>query len=162
MKEFEKLLLGNLQETVIAPALMRVASVSVAHPNAVRASVPNIARTIQQSNFVRTGSQQANELNHTITNRINSTGTNTIGNNHINNITTNNRSVSQNSTNADIVNGNQRTMPNRILQAQNRRNTLNAIKQKLQNGFKPTINKTVGTTKMLGQSALRAVVNQLQ
>ena len=162
MKEFEKLLLGNLQETVIAPALMRVASVSVAHPNAVRAAVPNIARTIQQSNFVRTGSQQANELNHTITNRINSTGTNTIGNNHINNITTNNRSVSQNSTNADITNGNQRTMPNHILQAQNRRNTLNAIKQKLQNGFKPTINKTVGTTKMLGQSALRAVVNQLQ
>ena len=162
MKEFEKLLLGNLQETVIAPALMRVASVSVAHPNAVRAAVPNIARTIQQSNFVRTGSQQANELNHTITNRINSTGTNTIGNNHINNITTNNRSVSQNSTNADIANGNQRTLPNRILQAQNRRNTLNAIKQKLQNGFKPTINKTVGTTKMLGQSALRAVVNQLQ
>ena len=162
MKEFEKLLLGNLQETVIAPALMRVASVSIAHPNAVRAAVPNIARTIQQSNFVRTGSQQANELNHTITNRINSTGTNTIGNNHINNITTNNRSVSQNSTNADIANGNQRTLPNRILQAQNRRNTLNAIKQKLQNGFKPTINKTVGTTKMLGQSALRAVVNQLQ
>ena len=36
MKEFEKLILGNLQETVIAPALMRVASVSVAHPNAVR------------------------------------------------------------------------------------------------------------------------------
>ena len=162
MKEFEKLLLGNLQETVIAPALMRVASVSVAHPNAVRAAVPNIARTIQQSSFVRTGSQQANELNHTVTNQINSTGTNTIGNNHINNITANNRSVSQNSTNADIANGNQRTMPNRILQAQNRRNTLNAIKQKLQNGFKPTINKTVGTTKMLGQSALRAVVNQLQ
>ena len=40
MKEFEKLILGNLQETVIAPALMRVASVSVAHPNAVRAAVP--------------------------------------------------------------------------------------------------------------------------
>jgi hypothetical protein len=58
MKEFEKLILGNLQETVIAPALMRVASVSVAHPNAVRAAVPNIARTIQRSNFVRTGSQQ--------------------------------------------------------------------------------------------------------
>lgn len=162
MKEFEKLLLGNLQETVIAPALMRVASVSIAHPNAVRAAVPNIARTIQQSSFVRTGSQQANELNHTMTNRINSTGTNTIGNNHINNITANNRSVSQNSTNADIVNGNQRTLPNHILHAQNRRNTLNAIKQKLQNGFKPTINKTVGTTKMLGQSALGAVVNQLQ
>lgn len=161
MKEFEKLILGNLQETVIAPALMRVASVSVAHPNAVRAAVPNIARTIQQSNFVRTGSQQANELNHTVTNQINSTGNN-IGNNHINNITTNNRSVSQNSTNADIANGNQRTLPNRILQAQNRRNTLNAIKQKLSNGFKPTINKTVGATKMLGQSALRAVVNQLQ
>ena len=161
MKEFEKLLLGNLQETVIAPALMRVASVSVAHPNAVRAAVPNIARTIQRSNFVRTGSQQANELNHTVTNQINSTGNN-ISNNHINNITTNNRSVSQNSTNADIANGNQRTLPNRILQAQNRRNTLNAIKQKLQNGFKPTINKTVGTTKMLGQSALGAVVNQLQ
>lgn len=161
MKEFEKLILGNLQETVIAPALMRVASVSVAHPNAVRAAVPNIARTIQRSNFVRTGSQQANELNHTVTNQINSTGNN-IGNNHINNITTNNRSVSQNSTNADIANGNQRTLPNRILQAQNRRNTLNAIKQKLSNGFKPTINKTVGTTKMIGQSALRAVVNQLQ
>ncbi len=161
MKEFEKLILGNLQETVIAPALMRVASVSVAHPNAVRAAVPNIARTIQRSNFVRTGSQQANELNHTVTNQINSTGNN-IGNNHINNITTNNRSVSQNSTNADIANGNQRTLPNRILQAQNRRNTLNAIKQKLSNGFKPTINKTVGATKMLGQSALRAVVNQLQ
>ena len=161
MKEFEKLLLGNLQETVIAPALMRVASVSVAHPSAVRAAVPNIARTIQRSNFVRTGSQQANELNHTVTNQINSTGNN-ISNNHINNITTNNRSVSQNSTNADITNGNQRTMPNHILHAQNRRNTLNAIKQKLQNGFKPTINKTVGTTKMLGQSALRAVVNQLQ
>ena len=161
MKEFEKLILGNLQETVIAPALMRVASVSVAHPNAVRAAVPNIARTIQRSNFVRTGSQQANELNHTVTNQINSTGNN-IGNNHINNITTNNRSVSQNSTNADIANGNQRTLPNRILQAQNRRNTLNAIKQKLTNGFKPTINKTVGTTKMIGQSALRAVVNQLQ
>jgi hypothetical protein len=160
MKEFEKLILGNLQETVIAPALMRVASVSVAHPNAVRAAVPNIARTIQRSNFVRTGSQQANELNHTVTNQINSTGNN-IGNNHINNITTNNRSVSQNSTNADIANGNQRTLPNRILQAQNRRNTLNAIKQKLTNGFKPTINKTVGTTKMIGQSALRAVVNQL-
>ncbi len=160
MKEFEKLILGNLQETVIAPALMRVASVSVAHPNAVRAAVPNIARTIQRSNFVRTGSQQANELNHTVTNQINSTGNN-IGNNHINNITTNNRSVSQNSTNADIANGNQRTLPNRILQAQNRRNTLNAIKQKLSNGFKPTINKTVGTTKMIGQSALRAVVNQL-
>ena len=161
MKEFEKLILGNLQETVIAPALMRVASVSVAHPNAVRAAVPNIARTIQQSNFVRTGSQQANELNHTVTNQINSTGNN-ISNNHINNITTNNRSVSQNSTNADIANGNQRTLPNRILQAQNRRNTLNAIKQKLSNGFKPTINKTVGATKMLGQSALSAVVNQLQ
>ena len=161
MKEFEKLILGNLQETVIAPALMRVASVSIAHPNAVRADVPNIARTIQQSNFVRTGSQQANELNHTVTNQINSTGNN-IGNNHINNITANNRSVSQNSTNADIANGNQRTLPNRILQAQNRRNTLNAIKQKLSNGFKPTINKTVGATKMLGQSALRAVVNQLQ
>lgn len=161
MKEFEKLILGNLQETVIAPALMRVASVSVAHPNAVRAAVPNIARTIQRSNFVRTGSQQANELNHTVTNQINSTGNN-IGNNHINNITRNNRSVSQNSTNADIANGNQRTLPNRILQAQNRRNTLNAIKQKLTNGFKPTINKTVGTTKMIGQSALRAVVNQLQ
>ena len=161
MKEFEKLILGNLQETVIAPALMRVASVSVAHPNAVRTAVPNIARTIQRSNFVRTGSQQANELNHTVTNQINSTG-NTIGNNHINNITTNNRSVSQNSTNADIANGNQRTMPNHILQAQNRRNTLNAIKQKLPNVFKPTINKTFGTTKMLGQSALRAVVNQLQ
>jgi hypothetical protein len=161
MKEFEKLILGNLQETVIAPALMRVASVSVAHPNAVRAAVPNIARTIQRSNFVRTGSQQANELNHTVTNQINSTGNN-IGNNHINNITTNNRSVSQNSTNADIANGNQRTLPNRILQAQNRRNTLNAIKQKLTNGFKPTINKTVGTTKMIGQSALSAVVNQLQ
>jgi hypothetical protein len=161
MKEFEKLILGNLQETVIAPALMRVASVSVAHPNAVRAPVPNIARTIQRSNFVRTGSQQANELNHTVTNQINSTGNN-IGNNHINNITTNNRSVSQNSTNADIANGNQRTLPNRILQAQNRRNTLNAIKQKLTNGFKPTINKTVGTTKMIGQSALSAVVNQLQ
>ena len=57
---------------------------------------------------------------------------------------------------------NQRTLPNHILQAQNRRNTLNAIKQKLPNGFKPTINKTVGTTKMIGQSALRAVVNQLQ
>ena len=161
MKEFEKLILGNLQETVIAPALMRVASVSVAHPNAVRAAVPNIARTIQRSNFVRTGSQQANELNHTVTNRINSTGNN-IGNNHINNITTNNRSVSQNSTNADIANGNQRPLPNHILQSQNRRNTLNAIKQKLPNGFKPTINKTVGTTKMIGQSALRAVVNQLQ
>ncbi len=161
MKEFEKLLLGNLQETVIAPALMRVASVSVAHPNAVRAAVPNIARTIQRSNFVRTGSQQANELNHTVTNQINSTGNN-IGNNHINNITANNRSVSQNSTNADIANGNQRPMPNHILQAQNRRNTLNAIKQKLSNGFKPTINKTVGATKMLGQSTLRAVVNQLQ
>ena len=161
MKEFEKLILGNLQETVIAPALMRVASVSIAHPNAVRAAVPNIARTIQRSNFVRTGSQQANELNHTVTNQINSTGNN-ISNNHINNITTNNRSVSQNSTNADIANGNQRTLPNRILQAQNRRNTLNAIKQKLSNGFKPTINKTVGATKMLGQSALRAVVNQLQ
>ena len=161
MKEFEKLILGNLQETVIAPALMRVASVSVAHPNAVRVAVPNIARTIQQSNFVRTGSQQANELNHTVTNQINSTGNN-ISNNHINNITTNNRSVSQNSTNADIANGNQRTLPNRILQAQNRRNTLNAIKQKLSNGFKPTINKTVGATKMLGQSALSAVVNQLQ
>ena len=161
MKEFEKLILGNLQETVIAPALMRVASVSIAHPNAVRAAVPNIARTIQRSNFVRTGSQQANELNHTVTNQINSTGNN-IGNNHINNITTNNRSISQNSTNADIANGNQRTLPNRILQAQNRRNTLNAIKQKLSNGFKPTINKTVGATKMLGQSALRAVVNQLQ
>lgn len=160
MKEFEKLILGNLQETVIAPALMRVASVSVAHPNAVRAAVPNIARTIQRSNFVRTGSQQANELNHTVTNQINSTGNN-IGNNHINNITTNNRSVSQNSTNADITNGNQRTLPIHILQAQNRRNTLNAIKQKLSNGFKPTINKTVGTTKMIGQSALRAVVNQL-
>lgn len=157
MKEFEKLILGNLHETVIAPALMRVASVSVAHPNAVRAAVPNIARTIQQSNFVRTGSQQANELNHTVTNQINSTG-----NNHINNIAANNRSVSQNSTNADIANGNQRAMPNHILQAQNRRNTLNAIKQKLPNGFKPTINKTVGATKMLGQSALRAVVNQLQ
>ena len=161
MKEFEKLILGNLHETVIAPALMRVASVSVAHPNAVRAAVPNIARTIQRSNFVRTGSQQANELNHTVTNQINSTGNN-IGNNHINNITTNNRSVSQTSTNADIANGNQRTMPNHILQAQNRRNTRNAIKQKLSNGFKPTINKTVGATKMLGQSALRAVVNQLQ
>ena len=161
MKEFEKLILGNLQETVIAPALMRVASVSVAHPNAVRAAVPNIARTIQRSNFVRTGSQQANELNHTVTNQINSTGNN-IGNNHINNITANNRSVSQNSTNADIANGNQRTLPNNILQAQNRRNTLNAIKQKLSNGFKPTINKTVGATKVLGQSALRAVVNQLQ
>ena len=161
MKEFEKLILGNLQETVIAPALMRVASVSVAHPNAVRAAVPNIARTIQRSNFVRTGSQQANELNHTVTNQINSTGNN-IGNNHINNITTNHRSVSQNSTNADIANGNQRTLPNHILQAQNLRNTLNAIKQKLPNGFKPTINKTVGATKMLGQSALRAVVNQLQ
>ena len=161
MKEFEKLLLGNLQETVIAPALMRVASVSIAHPNAVRAAVPNIARTIQRSSFVRTGSQQANQLNHTVTNQINSTGNN-ISNNHINNITTNNRSVSQNSTNADIANGNQRTLPNRILQAQNRRNTLNAIKQKLPNGFKPTINKTVGATKMLGQSALRAVVNQLQ
>ena len=85
MKEFEKLILGNLQETVIAPALMRVASVSIAHPNAVRAAVPNIARTIQQSNFVRTGSQQANELNHTLTNQINSSGNN-IGNNHINNI----------------------------------------------------------------------------
>ena len=161
MKEFEKLILGNLHETVIAPALMRVASVSVAHPNAVRAAVPNIARTIQRSNFVRTGSQQANELNHTVTNQINSTGNN-IGNNHINNITANNRAVSQNSTNADIANGNQRTMPNHILQAQNRRNTLNAIKQKLSNGFKPTINKTVGATKMLGQSALSAVVNQLQ
>ena len=161
MKEFEKLILGNLHETVIAPALMRVASVSVAHPNAVRAAVPNIARTIQRSNFVRTGSQQANELNHTVTNQINSTGNN-IGNNHINNITANNRAVSQNSTNADIANGNQRAMPNHILQAQNRRNTLNAIKQKLSNGFKPTINKTVGATKMLGQSALSAVVNQLQ
>ena len=161
MKEFEKLILGNLQETVIAPALMRVASVSVAHPNAVRAAVPNIARTIQRSSFVRTGSQQANQLNHTVTNQINSTGNN-ISNNHINNITANNRSVSQNSTNADITNGNQRTTPNHILRAQNRRNTLNAIKQKLPNGFKPTINKTVGATKMLGQSALRAVVNQLQ
>ena len=160
MKEFEKLLLGNLQETVIAPALMRVASVSIAHPNAVRAAVPNIARTIQRSNFVRTGSQQANELNHTVTNQINSTGNN-IGNNHINNITANNRSVSQNSTNADIANGNQRPSPNHILQAQKRRKTLKAIKQKLSKAFKPTI-KTVGTTKVLGQSALRAVVNQLQ
>ena len=62
-------------------------------------------------------------------------------NRNFNNITTNNRSVTQNSTNADIANGNQRTLPNHILQAQNRRNTLNAIKQKLPNGFKPTINK---------------------
>ena len=39
---------------------------------------------------------------------------------------------------------------------------IRTVKQKLPNGFKPTINKTVGTTKMIGQSALRAVVNQLQ
>jgi hypothetical protein len=60
MKEFQQLLVANLQETVIAPALMRVGSIAVAHPNAVRATVPQIGKAIKNASFVHSSNLSSN------------------------------------------------------------------------------------------------------
>jgi hypothetical protein len=97
MKEFQQLLVANLQETVIAPALMRVGSIAVAHPNAVRATVPQIGKAIKNASFVHSSSDEARQQNSTIINNINRTENKNLNQTHLTSVGLNNRKI-QNTT----------------------------------------------------------------
>lgn len=169
MKEFQQLLVANLQETVIAPALMRVGSIAVAHPNAVRTAVPQIRKAIKNASFVHSSSDEARQQNSTIINNINRTENKNLNQTHLTSVGLNNRKVQNTTDKINRSNNYTRELPQHIVQSQQRRQFLNDIKHKpvgaaIKNNFSQNYNKTsnvLGAAAGVGRTAYSALLNQL-
>lgn len=169
MKEFQQLLVANLQETVIAPALMRVGSIAVAHPNAVKAAVPKIGKVIKTANFVHSSSDEAKQQNSTIINNINRTENKNLNQTHLTGVGLNNRNIQNRTDKINRSNNYTRELPQHIAQAQQRRQFLNDIKNNgvgaaIKNNFSKNYKQTssaLGAAAGVGRTAYSALLNQL-